>query len=38
MSRGMADSGLERWTVDTHAMTMTFYNRSGEVLLVEQIT
>jgi uncharacterized protein YbcV (DUF1398 family) len=37
MSRGMADSGIERWTVDTGAMTMTFYNRSGDVLLVEKI-
>jgi uncharacterized protein YbcV (DUF1398 family) len=38
MSKGMADSGVERWTVDTHAMTMTFHDRSGEVLLAEHIT
>ena len=38
MSTGLADSGVERWTVDSQAMTMTFYNRSGDVLLVEQIT
>jgi uncharacterized protein YbcV (DUF1398 family) len=37
MSKGLADSGIERWTVDTHAMTMTFYDRSGDVLLVEKI-
>jgi uncharacterized protein YbcV (DUF1398 family) len=37
MSTGLADSGIERWTVDTHTMTMTFYDRSGDVLLVEQI-
>lgn len=37
MSRGLADSGVDRWTVDTRAMTMTFYDRSGEILLVEQI-
>lgn len=37
MSRGLADSGIERWTVDTQAMIMTFYDRSGDVLLVEQI-
>lgn len=37
MSRGMADSGIEKWTVDTRTMTMTFYDRSGDVLLVEQI-
>lgn len=38
MSRGLADNGIERWTVDTHAMTMTFYDRSGDVQLVDQIT
>jgi uncharacterized protein YbcV (DUF1398 family) len=38
MSTGLADSGVERWTVDSQAMTMTFYDRSGGVLLVEQIT
>jgi uncharacterized protein YbcV (DUF1398 family) len=37
MSKGLADSGIEKWTVDTEAMTMTFYDRSGDVLLVEQI-
>jgi uncharacterized protein YbcV (DUF1398 family) len=38
MSKGLADSGIGRWSVDTHAMTMTFYDRSGHALLVEQIT
>jgi uncharacterized protein YbcV (DUF1398 family) len=38
MSKGMADSGVEAWTVDTHAMTMTFHDQSGEVLLAEHIT
>ena len=33
-SKGLADSGIEKWTVDTDAMTMTFYDRSGDVLLV----
>ncbi|HEY1651210.1 MAG TPA: DUF1398 family protein [Acidimicrobiales bacterium] len=37
MSIGLADSGIEKWTVDTHAMTMTFYDRSDSVLLVEHI-
>jgi hypothetical protein len=37
MSQGLADSGIERWTVDTAAMSMTFYNRSGHALRVEQI-
>ena len=38
MSRGLADSGVRGWTVDTHAMTMTFHDQSGEVLLTEHIT
>ena len=38
MSRGLADSGIERWTVDTAAMTMTFYDRFGADVFVEQIT
>jgi len=25
MSKGLADSGIEKWTVDTDAMTMTFW-------------
>jgi uncharacterized protein YbcV (DUF1398 family) len=37
MSKGLADSGIERWTVNTDAMTMTFYDRSGRALRVEQI-
>ena len=37
MSRGLADSGVVGWTVDAHAMTMTFHCRSGEVLLAEHI-
>lgn len=38
MSMGLAQSGIEKWTVDTGRMTMTFYNRAGEEMLVEQIT
>ena len=38
MSKGLAASGIERWHVDTRAMTMTFYDRSGEALLVEQVS
>ncbi|MFI5040460.1 MAG: DUF1398 domain-containing protein [Acidimicrobiales bacterium] len=37
MSEGLAASGIERWTVDTSAMSMTFYNRSGYAVRVEQI-
>jgi uncharacterized protein YbcV (DUF1398 family) len=38
MSRGLADSGIEKWTVDTAALTMTFSDRFGDDVLVEQIT
>lgn len=38
MSRALADSGVQGWTVDTHAMTMTFQGRSGEALLTDHIT
>jgi uncharacterized protein YbcV (DUF1398 family) len=38
MSRGLAQSGIEKWTVDTGGMTMTFYDRCGREMLVEQIS
>lgn len=37
MSRGLAESGIEKWTVDTGRMTMKFYDRAGKEMLVEQI-
>ncbi len=37
MSKGLADSGIDRWTVDIRAMTMTLYDQSGIALLVEGI-
>jgi uncharacterized protein YbcV (DUF1398 family) len=37
MSRGLAQSGIEKWTVDTIRMTMTFYDKTGREMLVEQI-
>jgi uncharacterized protein YbcV (DUF1398 family) len=37
MSRGLAQSGIEKWTVDTGRMTMTFYDKTGREVLVEQI-
>jgi uncharacterized protein YbcV (DUF1398 family) len=37
MSRGLAQSGIEKWTVDTGRMTMTFYDKTGKEMLVEQI-
>jgi len=37
MSRGLAQSGIEKWTVDTGRMTMTFQDKAGKEMLVEQI-
>jgi uncharacterized protein YbcV (DUF1398 family) len=37
MSTGLAQSGIEKWTVDTDRMTMKFYDKAGREMLVEQI-
>ena len=37
MSMGLAQSGIEKWTVDTGRMTMTFYDKAGREMLVEQL-
>jgi uncharacterized protein YbcV (DUF1398 family) len=37
MSRGLAQSGIEKCTVDAGRMTMTFYDKAGREM-VEQIT
>ena len=37
MSRGLAQSGIEKWTVHAGKMTMTFYDMAGTEMLVEQI-
>jgi uncharacterized protein YbcV (DUF1398 family) len=38
MSRGLAQSEIEKWTVDTGRMTMTFYDKAGREMLVEEIS
>jgi uncharacterized protein YbcV (DUF1398 family) len=38
MSRGLAQSGIEKWTVDTGSMTMTFCDIAGREMLVEHIS
>jgi uncharacterized protein YbcV (DUF1398 family) len=38
MSSGLAQSGIEKWTVDTSRMTMTFYDKASTEMLVEQIS
>ena len=35
MSRGLAESGIEKWTVDTGRMTMTFSDKADREMLVE---
>jgi uncharacterized protein YbcV (DUF1398 family) len=37
MSEGLASSGLEKWVADTSAMTMTYSDRAGVALLVEEV-
>jgi uncharacterized protein YbcV (DUF1398 family) len=38
MSKGLADSGIEKWTVDTKNMTMTFYDKRRNEMLAETIS
>ncbi|MDR3746872.1 MAG: DUF1398 family protein [Acidobacteriota bacterium] len=38
MPTGLAQSGIEKCTVDTGRMTMTFYDKAGREMLVEQIS
>lgn len=37
MSRGLAASGIEKWTVDTGKATITYCDKKGNKLLVEEI-
>jgi len=37
MSRGLADSGIEKWTVDTIDATIAYYHKKGNRLLLEPI-
>ncbi|WP_343215228.1 hypothetical protein [Dyella sp. BiH032] len=37
MSQGLADAGVEKWTVHTGNLTMTFYDKAGAPLLMKQI-
>lgn len=37
MSRGLAESGIENWAVDTQEMIMVFYDKSDNEILVERI-
>jgi len=35
--RHSAETGVEKWTVDTNKMTCTYYDKAGTELLVERI-
>ncbi len=37
MSKGLAESGIEKWTVDTSRMTMIYFDKAGNEMLVEKI-
>jgi len=37
MSKGLADSGVEKWTVDTNNMTVACYDKQGNELLMEEV-
>ncbi len=37
MSQGLADSGIEKWTVNTSEIIMIFYDKAGNEMLVEKI-
>ena len=36
-SQDAANAGVEKWTVDTEAMTCVYYDRAGNVMLEEKI-
>ena len=37
MSKGLAESGIAKWTFDTTRMTIAYYDRAGNEMLVEAI-
>ena len=37
MSVGLAESGVAKWVADTRALTMTYCDRAGTILLVETV-
>jgi uncharacterized protein YbcV (DUF1398 family) len=37
MSKGLANSGIEKWTFDTNKMTIAYYDTVGNKILVETI-
>lgn len=37
MSKGLADSGVEKWVFDTGALTIAYFDKAGNVLLAEAV-
>ena len=37
MSKGLAESGIEKWTVATSDLTMIYYDKAGNEMLVEKL-
>lgn len=37
MSKGLANSGVEKWTFDTNKLTVAYYDKAGNELLVEDV-
>lgn len=37
MSKGLASSGIKKWTFDTHQMSITYYDLDEKEMLVEAI-
>ena len=37
MSKGLADSGVEKWSFDTSALTITYYDKAGNEMLAEAV-
>ncbi len=37
MSKGLADSGIEKWTFDTNNMTITYHDKVGKEMMAEAL-
>ncbi|MDN5286170.1 MAG: hypothetical protein JWR38_2444 [Mucilaginibacter sp.] len=37
MSKGLAEGGIEKWTVDAVGQTISYFDKNGNQLLVESI-
>ncbi len=37
MSKGLAESGVAKWTFDTIRMTVTYYDQAGNEMLAEEV-